>query len=140
METEQRNKQATAVLFERISVGDLDGVLGLLADDATWWIAGKPERLPTAGLYAKPRVAKLLRGMQSGLRGHLKMTLLGAIAEGDRVAAEVQSAGELANGRRYRQEYHFLITFRDGLITAVREYLDTQHVHDVWVSRDAPAP
>ena len=139
METEQRNKQAVAAFFERISAGDLDGVLAMLADDATWWIAGKPDRLPTAGLYAKPRVAKLLRGMQAGLKGNLKMTLVGAIAEGDQVAAEVRGAGELANGRSYRQEFHFLLAFREGSIVSVREYLDTQHAHDVWVKADAPA-
>lgn len=137
--TENQNKQAAATLFERISSGDVDGVLAMLADDASWWIAGKPERLPTAGLYAKPRVAKLLRGMRGALQGNLQMTLLGAIAEGDKVAAEVQSSGELANGRSYRQEYHFLLTFRDGLIIAVREYLDTLHVHDTWIRADTPA-
>ena len=139
METEQRNKQLAAAFFERISAGDLDGVLAMLSEDASWWIAGKPERLPMAGLYAKPRVAKLLRAMQGGLRGHLKMTLLAAIAEGDKVAAEVRGAGELANGRSYRQEFHFLLAFREGSIVAVREYLDTQHAHDVWVKADESA-
>ena len=44
-----------------------------------------------------------------------------------------KSSGDLKNGRRYRQHYHFLIEFRDGRISAVREYLDTQHAHDVWL-------
>ena len=38
------------------------------------------------------------------------------------------------NGRLYRQEYHFLMEFRQGQICAVREYLDTQHAHDVWLA------
>ena len=36
--------------------------------------------------------------------------------------------GELRNGRIYNQEYHFSMTIRDGKISGVREYLDTQHV------------
>jgi ketosteroid isomerase-like protein len=60
------------------------------------------------------------------------MTLKGAVAEGDKLALEAESYGELTNGRIYNQHYHFLIEFRDGKICAVREYLDTQHAHAVW--------
>jgi hypothetical protein len=72
--------------------------------------------------------------MVEGLERGLQMTLKSAIAEGDRVAAEVESQGDLRNGRRYRQQYHFAIEFRDGQICAVREYLDTQHAYDVWLA------
>jgi hypothetical protein len=70
--------------------------------------------------------------MQSRLKGGLKMTVKSSIAEGNKVALEVQSYGELTNGRIYDQEYHFLMEFRDGKISAVREYLDTQHAYAVW--------
>jgi len=40
--------------------------------------------------------------------------------------------GELLNGRVYNQEYHTVMTVREGRIVAVREYLDTQHVQEVW--------
>jgi ketosteroid isomerase-like protein len=61
------------------------------------------------------------------------MTVLGLIAEGNDVAIEVQTQGDLRNGRKYRQQYHFLITFRKGRIASVREYLDTHHAFDVWM-------
>lgn len=61
----------------------------------------------------------------------------GMVAEGDRVAVEVVSEGDLTNGRQYRQEYHMLLEFREGKISAVREYLDTQHAHAIWI---APEP
>jgi ketosteroid isomerase-like protein len=61
------------------------------------------------------------------------MTVLGSVAEGDSVAVEVESSGDLKNGRQYRQQYHFLLAFRDGKISAVREYLDTQHAFEVWM-------
>ena len=56
---------------------------------------------------------------------------------GSKVALEVESRGELTNGRIYDQRYHFLIELRDGKICAVREYLDTQHAHSVWFQRSA---
>jgi ketosteroid isomerase-like protein len=62
----------------------------------------------------------------------MKMTVKSSIAEGDKVALEVVSVGELKNGRVYNNEYHFLVTIRDGEISAVREYLDTQHVVATW--------
>jgi uncharacterized protein len=70
--------------------------------------------------------------MLGRLKSGLTMTVKSSIAEGDKVALEVQSYGELTNGRIYSQEYHFLMEFRDGKIGAVREYLDTQHAHQVW--------
>jgi ketosteroid isomerase-like protein len=57
------------------------------------------------------------------------------VAEGDRVAVEAESYGELRNGRVYAQEYHVLMTIRDGKIAAVREYMDTAHVMAVWYTR-----
>jgi len=62
------------------------------------------------------------------------MKVKSCIAEGDSVALEVVSSGDLKNGRLFRQEYHMLMQFRDGKISAVREYLDTQHAYDVWVA------
>ena len=64
------------------------------------------------------------------------MNVISSLAEGGRVALEVTSSGDLKNGRLYRQEYHFLLEFRDGKICAVREYLDTQHTHDVWIAEN----
>ena len=131
-----RNKNTAQRFFELFSAGDIDGVLALMTDDATWRIPGKKELTPTAGVYTKERIGRLFRRMIENLSTGLRMTVLSSIAEGNRVALEVTSSGDLKNGRLYRQEYHFLMEFRDGRISAVREYLDTQHAHEVWI-RDA---
>jgi ketosteroid isomerase-like protein len=128
-----RNRATAQRFFDLFSASDLDGVLALLTDDATWRIPGKKELTPTAGVYTKERIGRLFHRMLDNLATGLRMTVISAIAEGDRVALEVTSSGDLKNGRRYRQEYHFLMEFRDGRISAVREYLDTQHAHDVWI-------
>jgi len=46
-------------------------------------------------------------------------------AEDDRVAVLADSDGELVNGGRYDNTYHFLFQLRGGLITKVWEYGDT---------------
>jgi uncharacterized protein len=128
-----RNKATAQRFFELFSASDIDGVLALMTDDATWRIPGKKELTPTAGIYSRERIGRLFRRMIDNLATGLRMTVLSCIAEADRVALEVISSGDLKNGRLYRQEYHFVMEFRDGKISAVREYLDTQHAHDVWI-------
>lgn len=127
-------KAIAVELFARFSNSDIAGVFELMTDDVTWQIPGKPELSRTAGIYDKARLRRLFERMLSALEKGLKMTVVGQpIAEGDRVAVEVESEGDLKNGRKYRQQYHFLFIFRGDRIAVVREYLDTQHAHDVWL-------
>jgi uncharacterized protein len=118
--------------FDRFTASDLDGALATMTDDATWWIIGKPERIPSSGMHDKASIARVFRSMLARMPSGLAMRVKNAVAEGDQVALEVESHGDLANSRLYRQSYHFLMVFCDGKIAAVREYLDTQHVFEVW--------
>jgi uncharacterized protein len=131
--TTQDHKQIAAEFFARFSAGDIPGAVDLLSSDATWWLAGKPELFPPAGWYTKEEIAKLFARMASRLKDGLSMTVKNAIAEGDLVALEVESHGELTNGRVYRNEYHTLMRVAGSEIREVREYSDTQHAHAVWL-------
>jgi ketosteroid isomerase-like protein len=131
--TAEDNKQVVSILFDRLTAGDIDGVLELLTDDVVWRVPGKPELSPVAGDYDKARLRRLFLRMLRQLKDGLKMTVVSAIAERDQVAVEVESKGDLQNGREYRQQYHFRIGFRDGKIASVHEYLDTHHAYDVWI-------
>lgn len=126
------NERIVHELFDHFSRRDWDGALTLMADDLSWRLPGKPERFPSAGTYDKQRLRRLFQRMDERLEANLQMSVLDTISEGDRVAAEVESSADLKNGRQYRQQYHFKICFRDGKISSVREYLDTQHSFDVW--------
>jgi ketosteroid isomerase-like protein len=128
----EQNKRIAADFFARFDANDAAGALALMADDVTWWIAGKPEANPSAGDHSKAQMAQMFERMGKALNGGLRMKVKSAIAEGDRVALEVESRGELKNGRVYAQQYHMLVTVRDGKIALVKEYLDTQHVKDIW--------
>jgi ketosteroid isomerase-like protein len=129
----QDNKQTAADFFARFSAGDIPGAVGLLSADATWWLAGKPELFAPAGWHSKAEISRLFARMASRLKDGLSMTVKNAIAEGDLVALEVESHGELTNGRVYRNEYHTLMRVSGGEIREVREYSDTQHAHKVWL-------
>jgi ketosteroid isomerase-like protein len=131
MSTEE-NKALARRFFERYDANDIEDALDTLADDATWWIAGKPATLAAAGVHDKAQIAGVFHRMARRLKGGLRMSVKSSIAEGDRVALEVVSHGQLENGRVYENEYHTLMTIRDGKIREVREYLDTQHVFLTW--------
>ena len=134
--TVEDNKATAKAFFERFSANDIPGALATMTEDATWTIPGKKERNPTAGVYSKDKIGRLFHRMTSALKDGLRMSVKSCIGEGSFVALEVESSGDLINGRLYRQEYHMLMEFREGRISAVREYLDTQHAYDVWVSDD----
>lgn len=131
----EENKRLARQFIDHFTNNDIAGALDQMSDDATWWIAGKPDQLPAAGLYSKEEIARLLRNMVSQLPNGLKMTVKSLVAEQDKVSMEAESYGELRNGRVYNQQYHFLLTVREGKITGVKEYLDTQHVHATWFQR-----
>ena len=130
--TTEDNKKLAFEFFALFSANDIEGALEAMTEDATWWISGKPECLPAAGDHSKEEIARLFYRMVAQLKTELKMTVKSVIAEGNKVAVEVESYGELQNGRVYNNEYHLVMTVRDGKISAVREYLDTQHVFATW--------
>jgi ketosteroid isomerase-like protein len=133
----EANKQLTAEFFARFGENDIAGVLDTMTDDATWWLAGKPGLAPTAGVKSKAQIARVFDRLLGQLKNGLKMTVKGSIAEGDQVAVQLESYGELKNGRIYNNEYHTLVTFRGERICEVLEYMDTQHVFATFFQPDA---
>ena len=128
----EANRRLAVEFFDCFSSGNADAAVAMMSDDVRWWIAGKPDTLATAGVHDKEFMLRLFRRMLRQLVGGLHFTVLGTVAEGDKVAIELVSRGTFADGRVYNNEYHTLLTFRDGKIVAVREYLDTAHVLAVW--------
>jgi ketosteroid isomerase-like protein len=128
----EQNKTLASGFFARFSANDIPGALDAMSDDVTWWIAGKPESSSAAGVHDKKYMGRLFYNMVGQLKDGLRMTVKSLIAEGDKVALEIESYGELQNGPIYNNEYHVLMTIRDGKICEVREYLDTQHVVATW--------
>jgi ketosteroid isomerase-like protein len=53
-------------------------------------------------------------------------------AEGDFVVVEHSGRNELPDGRRYDNNYCWVFQFQDGMISEVREYMDTQLVTDTF--------
>jgi ketosteroid isomerase-like protein len=112
------NKETALKFVDSMSRGEMD--LSLLTDDIQWWVPGR-------GTMSRDDFFALAGSFQSLVKGHITLTVHGVTAEGDRVAVEAESHGELTNGKTYNNTYHFLFVFRDGKICLSKEYNDSAH-------------
>jgi ketosteroid isomerase-like protein len=102
-----------------IESGDVSIIEALQSPTCTWWILGQGPM--TRAEYTDAVKSMLLSADRR------RVTIIGCIAEGGTVAAEIES--EMHFGSRvYRNQYHDLFVIRDGVIVHGREYFNTAAV------------
>jgi ketosteroid isomerase-like protein len=117
------NAAIVKAFFADMQAGGLEAAGRHLAPGFVWWAAGAGE--------IQDQLAAIGGLLAKNMKGPMKMTVHGITAEGERVAVEAESYGELNSGAIYNNKYHFLFIVRDGKITTVKEYNDTKHAGDV---------
>jgi hypothetical protein len=128
----QHNKRVVQTYMNLFGLSDIDALLAMMTEDATWTIVGKPHLFATAGTKSKAEIEGTWRSLYQRLDGGLHMSVTGMIAEGEQVAAEVVSEAKTRDGKVYANAFHFLFTFRDGKITGVKEYTDLMHAVEIF--------
>ena len=129
MSSTSDNRRLAAEFFGCFASGDVDGAMARMADDVIW-------RVVAGGGMDKKRIAGMFRYMIGELKdGKLKYEAKDSHADGDKVAIELEGSGELKSGRAFISKYHLLMTFRDGKVCAVREYLDRQDMIANWFGK-----
>jgi ketosteroid isomerase-like protein len=123
------NKNVVEAFWEAFSRSDIDGAMNLLADDVDWWVSGKTGM---SGNYNKAGLRELFSSVVGGTKSGIKVIPILMTAEDDRVAMEARSEGETITGRHYNNKYHFLHVVRGGKLAVVREYMDPEHVREVF--------
>jgi uncharacterized protein len=113
------NKSIVRRFLGAVQDGDLDTIEALQAPHCTWWVVG-------GGDMTRDQYTDAVKGMLLTASTR-KVEIIGIIAEGDTVAAEVRSEMHFGD-RIYANEYHDLFVIRDGLIVHGREYFDTNKV------------
>jgi uncharacterized protein len=113
------NKAIVRRFLGAVESGDIDTIEALQAPDCSWWVVG-------GGDLSRKDYTDAVKTMLLTAATR-KVEIIGIIAEGDTVAAEVRS--EMHFGERvYANEYHDLFVIRDGQIIHGREYFDTSKV------------
>lgn len=131
------NKRLVRAFNSHFAHSDIDQILDLMTDDCSWWINGKPDLFPVTGTKSKAEFGDILRGIHASIEGGMPMEVIGLVAEGDQVAAELRARAKTKTGRSYDNRYLMLYTLRDGKVSAVREYTDLMTITDVFYAPES---
>ena len=123
MSTEQ-NVRTVKDFFAAMDKGDGEALLALVAEDIEWIIPGKD--WPLAGTYrGRAGLARLLETASGSMETSTEPREF--VAQGDRVLVVGFARGKVkATDKPFEDDWVFAITVRDGKLTRVREYVDTQ--------------
>src|ERR1700735_2852498 len=120
----EENVQTVKDFFAAMCGGDKQGLLALAAEDIDWIIPG--EDWPLAGTHrGHAGLADLLvtasRSMETSTEPREY------VAQGDRVLVVGFAKGKIkATNKTFGDDWIFAITVRAGILTKIREYVDTQ--------------
>jgi len=120
----EKNIQTVKDFFAAIGRSDREALMALVAEDIEWIIPGKD--WPLAGTHrGHSGLADLLEKASRSIE-----TSTGPrefVAQGDRVLVVGFAKGKIkATNKTFEDDWIFAITVRDGRLTNIREYVDTQ--------------
>ncbi|MGJ4860656.1 nuclear transport factor 2 family protein [Labrys sp. La1] len=120
----EKNIQTVRDFFAAIGRGDREALLTLVAEDIEWIIPG--ERWSLAGTrHGHAGLADLLETASKSIETSTEPREF--VAQGDRVFAVGFARGKIkATNKTFEDDWIFAITVRDGRLTNIREYVDTQ--------------
>jgi uncharacterized protein len=121
----EKNVQVVKDFFAAIGSGDKQHVLALVAEDIEWIVPG--EDWPLAGTHrGHTGLAVVLQKASE----EVEMTYPEPpefVAQGDRVLVVGVATGKIkATNKTFEDHWVFDITVRNGKLTNIREYIDTQ--------------
>jgi ketosteroid isomerase-like protein len=133
-ELRERNEQVVRAFFAALNDADVAQLDKLYAPDFEIWTAGS---LPISGSRTRAQSLEGMGMIAAMFPEGLQFTITALTIEGDRVAIEAESDGQHVSGKRYHNQYHFLVLLRDGKIVRLKEYMDTSHAADVLMAPPA---
>ena len=121
----QENVQIVKDFFAAIGSRDKQGLLALVAKDIEWIIPG--EDWPLAGTHrGHAGLADVLQKASEKVETSFAEPPE-FVAQGDRVLVVGVATGKIkATNKPFRDDWVFDITVRNGKVTKIREYIDTQ--------------
>jgi hypothetical protein len=122
---DQENAKIVKDFFAALGRGDTQSLLALSAEDMEWIIPG--EDWPLAGTHrGHAGLAALLQKASDTLETTYPQSPE-FVAQGDRVLVVGFAQGRVISTKRtFEDHWVFAITVRNGKLTKIREYIDTQ--------------
>jgi uncharacterized protein len=135
----EKNVQVVKDFFAAIGSGDKERVLALVAEDIEWIVPGEDWSL--AGTH---RGHAGLADVLQKASDEVEMTYPKPpefVAQGDRVLVVGVATGKIkATNRAFKDDWVFAITVRNGKLTKIREYIDTQALARASEMAASPRP
>jgi uncharacterized protein len=128
-ESNTQSESTVRKFFELLNAEDLEGVRGLLTEDAAW--IPQARDIPGAGEYRGRDVIvdqflKPIRGVFA--KGSPSNRILSMASNGALVLVETHGTGHLNDGRPYDNRYAWAFEVRESKIAMIREYLDSYYI------------
>ena len=119
-QTEQQMESAAHTYFERVTNGDVDGILELFADDATLInpVTG------TAGIQGKAALRVFYEKLTTSLIDYTAAAT-DIIIEGNKLLAPLHLEGKTTDGQPLAMDNLNFWTFENGKFKVLRIYMDT---------------
>jgi ketosteroid isomerase-like protein len=111
--------------------GDFDAVRPLCHPEITWDV--RVRGVPGAGVHRGCDAIFAVIGPVRALfaAGSPTLNILSLTSKHGLVTVESQAGGRLADGRPYDNRYVMVFEVKDGLVYALREYMDSYYVHQL---------
>ena len=121
----QENVQIVKDFFAAMGGSDEQALLALSAEDIEWIIPGK--NWPLAGTHrGHAELAAVLQKASKELETNYREAPE-FVAQGDRVLVIGAATGRVkATNKPFKDDWVFAIIVRNGKVTKIREYIDTQ--------------
>jgi ketosteroid isomerase-like protein len=135
----EKNVQVVKDLFAAMGGGDKQRLLSLVVEDVEWIVPG--EDWPLAGTHRGHA------GLADLLQKAFEMVEISYpeppefVAQGDRVLVVGVATGKIkATNKPFKDNWVFDITVRNGKVTKIREYIDTQALARANEMDASPSP
>jgi len=118
---------------EGLNSDNLEKMRAFFHPDATWTPMAKTN-IPGMGTHRRrtgivDEFLAPVRGLF--VDGDPQNEIISLISKGDLVAVETHGTGKFRNGRDYDNRYAWIVEIRDGMIFAIREYMDTAYIASI---------
>jgi hypothetical protein len=133
--TAAETKVLVQQFFEALNAGDAETIANSYTPDGSIQTMGNTL---ISGVFNREQILQSAAGIFDVFPKGLTFTVLGMVAEGNKVAVEATSEGEHVSGQIYTNEYHFLFEFRGDKVLRLKEYMDTEQVTDVLCRGQRP--
>ncbi len=125
------NKATVRSYLDACDLGQADKIDSFIDPDVKWWILARRQ-------FDSETIKKVNR-KRFPADGSRRSSILGIVAEGDRVAVEFETEVTTGGVKAYKV-YHHLFVVRGGVFTAVNEYLDPPPLDKPFAVSQALAP